>query len=64
MDTLTKMKNLMEQISIDTNKVIRKGNYSASVRARKNAQEFKTLVPQFRKEILEMIKNMKENVGS
>jgi hypothetical protein len=63
MDTLTKMKTLMEQISIDADKVYRKGNYSASVRARKNAQDFKKLVPLFRKEILEEIKKSKSNDG-
>jgi uncharacterized protein YaaR (DUF327 family) len=64
MEILQKMKSLMEQISIDTDKVNRKGNYSASVRARRNAQELKTLVPRFRKEILETIKKAKVHDGN
>jgi len=59
MDTLLKMKSLMEQISIDSDKALIKGNHSASVRARKNAQELKNLVPLFRKEILDSIKKTK-----
>jgi 2-hydroxy-3-keto-5-methylthiopentenyl-1-phosphate phosphatase len=61
MDTLSKMKSLMEQISIDSDKALKKGNHSASIRARKNAQELKNLVPLFRKEILEGIKKIKTN---
>jgi hypothetical protein len=59
MDILLKMKSLMEQISIDTDKALNKSNHSASVRARKNAQELKNLVPLYRKEILESIKKAK-----
>jgi hypothetical protein len=33
-----------------------KGNHSASIRARKNAQEVKSLIATFRKEILDEIK--------
>lgn len=53
METLQKMKELIEKISIDTEKVVTKGNRSASTRARKLAQELKSLIPQFRKELLE-----------
>jgi len=56
METLTKIKELVEQMSIDTGKVYNKGNRSASIRARKNAQEVKQLIGQFRKEILEEMK--------
>jgi len=43
-------------MSVDTTKVYEKGNRSASIRARKYAQEIKTLIAQYRKEILEEIK--------
>ncbi len=56
METLDKIKKLVEEMSIDTGKVFNKGNRSASIRARKNAQEIKLLLGQFRKEILEEIK--------
>jgi predicted transcriptional regulator len=56
METLLKMKDLIERISVDTRKVFEKGNKSASIRARKNAQEIKKIISQYRKEILEEIK--------
>lgn len=56
METLKKIKDLVEKMSVDTAKVYEKGNRSASIRARKYAQEIKTLVAQYRKEILEEIK--------
>lgn len=56
METLKKIKDLVERMSVDTAKVYGKGNRSASIRARKNAQEVKTLVANYRKEILEEIK--------
>lgn len=56
METLVKMKDLVEKISIDTRKVFEKCNRSASIRARKNAQEIKNLISTYRKEILEEIK--------
>lgn len=59
MDTLDKIKSLVEQISIDTSKTFR-GNHTASIRARKNAQELKHLIPQFRKEILVEIRQHKK----
>ena len=55
METLLKIKELVEKMSIDTVKV-KKGNKSASIRARKNAQELKELITPYRKEILDEIK--------
>ena len=52
METLNKIKNLVELMSTDTAKVYDKGNRSASIRARNNAQEIKLLLGDFRKEIL------------
>jgi hypothetical protein len=43
-------------MSVDTQKVFVKGNRSASIRARKHAQELKALIGVYRKEILEEIK--------
>jgi hypothetical protein len=56
METLTKIKELVEKMSVDTQKVFQKGNKSASIRARKNAQEVKNLISTYRKEILDEIK--------
>jgi hypothetical protein len=56
MDTLLKIKELVEKMSVDTNKTF-KGNHSASIRARKYSQEIKELIPKFRKEILQEIKS-------
>jgi hypothetical protein len=56
METLKKIKDLVELLSVDTNKVFEKGNRSASIRARKYAQEIKELIPQYRKELLQEIK--------
>jgi len=41
METLKKIKDLVEKMSVDTHKVYEKGNRSASIRARKYAQEIK-----------------------
>jgi len=57
METLKKIKELVEKMSVDTAKVYEKGNRSASIRARKYAQEIKILIAQYRKEILEEIKH-------
>jgi hypothetical protein len=57
METLKKIKDLVEKMSVDTQKVFIKGNRSASIRARKHAQELKALIGVYRKEILEEIKN-------
>jgi hypothetical protein len=56
MDTLKEIKELVEKMSVETRKVFDKGNHSASIRARKYAQEIKTLIPKYRKEILDEIK--------
>lgn len=56
METLGKIKDLIEKMSVDTHKVYDKGNRSASIRARKYAQEVKSLIASFRKEILDEIK--------
>jgi hypothetical protein len=55
METLKRIKELVEKMSVDTTKVLEKGNRSASIRARKYAQEIKELVPVYRKEILKKI---------
>ena len=60
METLRKMKDLMEKMSSDTYKVIDKGNHSASIRARKYAQDIKDLIVDYRKEILAEIKKHEE----
>lgn len=56
METLQKIKELVEKMSVDTQKVYEKGNRSASIRARKYAQEIKQLIGMYRKEILEEMK--------
>lgn len=56
METLKKIKDLVEKMSVDTHKVFDKGNRSASIRARKYAQELKILIGVYRKEVLEEIK--------
>ncbi len=56
METLKKIKDLVEKMSVDTHKVYEKGNRSASIRARKYAQEIKQLIGVYRREVLEGIK--------
>ena len=56
MDTLKKIKELVEKMSVDTTKVFEKGNKSASIRARKYAQEIKELIKVYRKDILDEMK--------
>jgi hypothetical protein len=56
MGTLNKIKDLVEKMSVDTHKVYEKGNRSASIRARKYAQEIKQLIGVYRREILDEIK--------
>ncbi|MFM7018528.1 hypothetical protein [Flavobacterium sp.] len=56
METLKNIKELVEKMSVDTQKVYVKGNRSASIRARKYAQEIKQLIGVYRKEILEEMK--------
>ncbi len=58
METLEKIKELTELLSVDAAKFY-KGNKSAGTRARKSAQELKALLQQFRTEILEQSKSDK-----
>lgn len=52
METLEKLKTLMEELSVDTVKFY-KGNKSAGTRARKTSQEMKAVLQQLRGEILD-----------
>ena len=52
METVEKIKELTELLSVDATKFYQ-GNKSAGTRARKTAQELKTLLQTFRGEILE-----------
>lgn len=52
METLEKIKTLTEELSVDTTKFF-KGNNSAGTRARKLAQDIKSLLQNLRNEILE-----------
>lgn len=56
METLKRIKDLVEKMSVDTQKVFDKGNRSASIRARKYAQEIKLLIGAYRKEVLDEMK--------
>jgi predicted DNA-binding protein YlxM (UPF0122 family) len=56
METLKKIKELVEKMSVDTQKVYDRGNRSASIRARKYAQEIKLLIAVYRKDILDEMK--------
>jgi hypothetical protein len=59
METLEQIKVLVESISTDTTKFYA-GNKSAGTRARKGAQELKTLLQKLRGEILENRKSENE----
>jgi hypothetical protein len=59
METLEKIKELTELLSVDATKFY-KGNKSAGTRDRKSAQELKDALQQFRKEILEHSKTQKD----
>lgn len=52
METLEKIKTLVEELTGDTTKFF-KGNNSAGTRARKQAQDLKALLQTLRNEILE-----------
>jgi len=52
METVKKIKELTEVLSVDADKFYN-GNKSAGTRARKTAQELKALLQNFRVEILE-----------
>jgi hypothetical protein len=56
MESLKQIKDIVEKMSVDTKKVFERGNRSASIRARKNAQELKKIISTYRREILEEIK--------
>lgn len=58
METLEKLKETLELLSADVTKFY-KGNKSAGTRARKTAQELKSLTQQLRTEILEHSKSEK-----
>jgi hypothetical protein len=52
METIEKIKAMVEELSVDTTKFF-KGNNSAGTRARKMAQDIKNLLQTLRVEILE-----------
>jgi hypothetical protein len=52
MDTLEQIKEMTELLSVDSTKFF-KGNKSAGTRARKTAQEIKSLLQKLRGEILD-----------
>jgi len=60
MDTVEKIKELTELLSVDATKFY-KGNKSAGTRARKTAQELKALLQTFRGEILQEKKQNDES---
>jgi hypothetical protein len=53
METLDKIKSLVETISAESTKFYEKGNKTAGTRARTAAQELRELLKTFRGEILE-----------
>jgi hypothetical protein len=53
METLDKIKSLVETMSAESTKFYEKGNKTAGTRARTAAQELKELLKTFRGEILE-----------
>lgn len=57
METLDKIKSLVETLSSESTKFFEKGNKSAATRARSAAQELRELLKTFRGEILEAKKN-------
>ena len=63
MEKLAKIKELVEKMSVDTEKAYKKGNKSASIRARRYAQEIKDLITPFRKDVLEVIKKYNKENG-
>lgn len=62
MESLKKIKDIVEKMSVDTHKVCIKGNQSASIRARKYAQEIKILIGVYRKEVLSEMKKFEEEI--
>lgn len=59
METLEQIKTLTEQLSVDATKFYN-GNKSAGTRARKLAQELKSLLQKFRGEILDSKKDKQD----
>ena len=59
METLEKIKELTEALSVDASKLY-KGNKIAGTRARKSAQDLKSLLQKFRTEVLEHSKKEKD----
>ena len=59
MEILEKIKGLTESLDADTTKFY-KGNKSAGTRARKSAQDLKSLLQKFRTEVLEHSKKEKD----
>jgi len=57
MESLQKIKDLIEKMSVETTKVTKHNNHSASIRARKYAQEIKSLIPIYRKDIIKKIQS-------
>jgi hypothetical protein len=57
METLDKIKSLVETISGESTKFFEKGNKSAGTRARGAAQELREVLKTFRGEILQAKKN-------
>ncbi len=53
METLNKIKEITESLSVDTTKFFDTGNKSAGTRARKATQPIKNLCTELRKEILQ-----------
>jgi len=57
METLERIKNLTETLSVEADKFYTKGNKAAATRARSVAQQLRELLKDFRGEILEAKKN-------
>ena len=57
MDTLNRIKEMVELLSVDTTKFFENSNKSAGVRARKAAQDVKGMLQELRKEILQKNKS-------
>jgi len=57
METLTRLETLVTAVKVDAEKFFDKKNKSAGIRARKSAQELKSVLQELRKEILEESKN-------
>jgi hypothetical protein len=53
MEKIQKIKELIELMSVEADKVYNKRNRSAATRARKYAQDIKNLLGEFRKDVLE-----------